>query len=159
MNPHINSLQQLDRHWISSGLHLCGKVAVRINVKAVAEGAKVGLGEDVVRVVHVEGAGNAQDFGKPAREVDVNRPAPDYNLIGQLKGRDAVGENEVVAVFLCDAEQRTKRPSCHRRRYCHDHKQMVTQTSTLVPQVVKDMTPMMWVRLEVREHVGSLSFR
>lgn len=29
----------------------------------------------------------------------------------------------------------------------------------MVPQVVKDMTPMMWVRLEVREQVGSRSFR
>lgn len=32
-------------------------------------------------------------------------------------------------------------------------------TSIRVPQVVKDMVPMMWVPLEVREQVSSMSFR
>lgn len=36
---------------------------------------------------------------------------------------------------------------------------MFLQTSIFVPQVLKDIAPMMWVLLEVSEHEGSLSLR
>ena len=50
--------------------------------------------------MHVEAAGDAQQFGEPAAEVDADRPAADDDLVGQLEGRDGVGEDEVVAVLL-----------------------------------------------------------
>lgn len=104
LDPHVDGLEQLDGHRISSALHPAGEITVLKDVKSVAEGAEVGLGEDVVGVVHVEAAGDAQEPGEPAAEVDVDRAAADYHLVGQLEGRDGVGVNQVVPVDLQKGE-------------------------------------------------------
>lgn len=44
--------------------------------------------------------GDADGFWELAKEIDLNGPPSDYNLIGQLKGVDMVLENDKVAFIL-----------------------------------------------------------
>ena len=100
MNAHINHFQQLDLHRVGLGLHLICIVAVAEYLKRVAEAAKAGLGEDVVRLLEVVVAGDADGFGKLARDVDLNRLPSDDDLVGRFKGVDFILENDEVTFIL-----------------------------------------------------------
>lgn len=86
--------------WIGAGRHLVCKVGIEIYVKSVTKAAKVGLSEDVVRVLEAEVSGDAEDFGKLAEEIDLDSPPSDYNLAGQLEGGDLIHENDEVTFVL-----------------------------------------------------------
>ena len=100
MNAHINHIQQLDLHWIGAGRNLFRIVAIGENFKSVAEAAEAGLREDVVRLLEVVVAGDADTFGKLAREIDLDRPSSDYHFRGKHVGDDLVLESDEVTFIL-----------------------------------------------------------
>ena len=100
MNAHINHVQQLDLHWIGTGCHLGCKVAVAEYFKSVAKAAETGLSENVVRFLKIVVAGDADAFGKLAREINLHCPSSDYNFGRQHVGEDLVLENDKVTFIL-----------------------------------------------------------
>lgn len=100
LNSDVKWFHQLHLHWIGAGLHLTGKVAVSVYLKRVAEAAEAGLGENVFRLFEGVVTGDADGFGKLARESDLHGLSSDDNLVGQLEGVDLVVENDKVAFIL-----------------------------------------------------------